>query len=125
MFNQLCTGLLSITSFFPQRCTKGLKFDVPKNKGTIEVKHNNDNVNVAKIPNYNVNDNGRYDRSKKVEYAADKLLERLNMKPESRPFLCKAAWKLTEARLWDNCDQALKGKNPIGLFIWLCKRDGV
>lgn len=91
------------------------------------MRHNNDidNVNVAKATNYNDIDNGRYDRGKKVEIMADSLLTKLGMKAESRPFLCKAAYKLTEARLWDNCEQALKGKNPAGLFIWLCKRDGV
>lgn len=85
----------------------------------------NDNVNVVRANNYNVNDNGRYSKGKQVEFIADKLLKQLSMKDESRPFLCKAAYKLTEARLMDNCEQALKGKNPIGLFIWLCKRDGV
>lgn len=84
-----------------------------------------DNVNVSEKPNYNDIDNGRYDKGKQVEAFADRLLGKLDMKAESRPFLCKAAYKLSEARLWDNCEQALKGKNPAGLFIWLCKRDGV
>jgi len=87
--------------------------------------HNNVNVNGSENPNYNVNDNGRYVKGKQVELTADRLLKRLGMKLESRPFLCKAAYRLSEAKLWDNCEQALKGKNPAGLFIWLCKRDGV
>lgn len=86
---------------------------------------NNVNVNDVRANNYNVNDNGRYAKGKQVEFIADKLLKSLGMKQESRPFLCKAAYALNEARLWDNCEQALKGKNPAGLFIWLCKRDGV
>lgn len=85
----------------------------------------NDNVIGVRTNNYNDIDNGRYDKGKQVEFVADKLQQRLGMKKKSRPFLCKAAYKLSEARLWDNCDQALKGKNPAGLFIWLCKRDGV
>lgn len=84
-----------------------------------------DNVNVSLKTNYNDIDNGRYDKSKIVEMTADRLIEKLGAKQESRPFMCKVAWKLSEARIWDNVDQALKGKNPMGLFIWLCKRDGV
>lgn len=87
---------------------------------------NNVNVNVGdKQPNYNVNDIGRYERSKQVEVIADKLVDKLNLPEQSRPFMCKVAYKLSEARIWDNYEQASKGKNPVGLFIWLCKRDGV
>jgi len=91
------------------------------------MKHdNNDIVNVVvKQPNYNVIDIGRYERSKQVEVIADKLVDKLGVPIKSRPFMCKAAYKLSEARIWDNLEQAMKGKNPVGLFIWLCKRDGV
>lgn len=84
-----------------------------------------DNVNVVSTNNYNDIDNVKYDRSKKVEMIADRLMDKLHCKSESRPFLCKVAWKLSEARIWDNVESALKGDNPMGLFIWLCKRDGV
>ena len=89
--------------------------------------HNNviDNVNVVLTNNYNDNVNDRYKNSRTVEATADQLIHRLGMKAESRPFMCKAIYRLSEASLWDNCEQALKGKNPAGLFIWLCKRDGV
>lgn len=84
---------------------------------------NNDNVNV--VSTNNDNDNGKYDRSKKVEAIADKLIHRLAVEVKWRPFFCKVAWKLPEARVWSNYEQALKGNNPAKLFIWLCKRDGV
>lgn len=91
----------------------------------------NDNVNGSfktSITMNNVNDNvreGKYDKAKQVEVVADTLLERLGAKVESRPFMCKVAWKLPEHRVWTNVETALKGNNPVGLFIYLCKRDGV
>lgn len=70
--------------------------------------------------------NDRYSRSRKVEETADRLLEKLKLGQDSRKFMCKVAWKLSEARIWDNLEQAQKsGRNPAGLFIFLCKRDGV
>lgn len=67
-----------------------------------------------------------YERSRKVENIADSLVEKLGVDIQSRPFMCKVAWKLSEARIWDNLEQAQKSKvNPVGLFIYLCKRDGV
>lgn len=93
---------------------------------------NNDNENVSYLKgNYNDIDNDidmendKYARGKKVEITADRLISKLHTSMESRPFMCKVAWKLSEARIWDNVEQALKGRNPMGLFIYLCKRDGV
>lgn len=83
----------------------------------------NDNVNVSS--RNNINDNDKYSKSKVADNIAARLKSKLSMKEDSTPFLCKVAYKLPEARIWDNCEQALKGKNPAGLFIWLCKRDGV
>lgn len=89
-------------------------------------RHNNVNENVfLKNTNYNVNDNGKYAKSRKVEAIADQLLEKLSLSSESRDFMLKTAWKLPEATIWNNVEQAKKGKNPVGLFIFLCKRDGV
>lgn len=92
---------------------------------------NVNNVNAVSLkPNYNDigNDNvegNKYEQSRRVEQLADTLLEKLGAKPESRPFMCKVAYRLSEARVWYNVEQALKGRNPMGLFIYLCKRDGV
>lgn len=87
---------------------------------------NNDNVNVGTTYNNDINDNvNKYDRSKMADNIATILQAKLGMKDDSKPFLCKVAYKLPEYKIWDNCEQALKGNNPIGLFIWLCKRDGV
>ena len=67
-----------------------------------------------------------YLQSRKVEVIADKLVEKLGIDEKSRPFMCKVAWKLSEARIWSNLEQAQKSnRNPVGLFIYLCKRDGV
>lgn len=89
-------------------------------------RRNNVNENVfLKNTNYNVNDNDKYAKSRKVEILADSLLDKLNLGPGSRPFMLKAAWTLSEATLWNNVEVAKKGTNPPGLFIFLCKRDGV
>lgn len=90
-------------------------------------KHNivNVNENVVLTNNYNVNDNDKYEKGKKIELIADLLVDKLGCDKSSRPFMCKVAYKLSEARIWDNVEQALMGKNPVGLFIYLCKRDGV
>lgn len=94
------------------------------------MKSHNDNVkvNVFQNTNYidNENVNDRYARSKKVEEIADMLLMKLGLDQGSRPFMCKVAWKLSEACIWGNLEKAQNGsKNPVGLFIFLCKRDGV
>ena len=91
---------------------------------------NNVNVNVStRNHNYNNNDNGRggdkYAKSREVDETVDKLLKGLGAKETSKPFLCKAVWKLSPSVVWDNYESAIKGKNPMGLFIWLCKKAGV
>lgn len=86
----------------------------------------NDNENQKLKNNDNVNDRGGTgERSKQVDVIADKIAEKLGAKPESRAFLCKVAWTQPEHRIWGNVEQALKGRNPMGLFIYLSKRDGV
>jgi len=66
----------------------------------------------------------KYLRSRRVEIVADKLVEIYN-NSGGRAFYCKVAWRLSEARIWENVEQAANGKNKTGLFIYLCKRDGV
>jgi hypothetical protein len=89
----------------------------------------NENENVSITTNYNSNDNvikDKYARARKVEGIADSLLEKFNLDIGSRPFMCKVALRLSEARIWDNYEQSLKAtKSKVGLFIYLCKRDGV
>lgn len=95
---------------------------------------NNVNVNQSSIdPNYNnnVNDNvDKYEVARKVEMIADRLLEKFGLPDESRGFMLKVAYKLPEATIWQHYERvtargAKPITNPIGLFIWLCKRDGV
>lgn len=90
---------------------------------------NNNNVidNVNKYLTNNVidNDNDNYEKSKNVDYIADRIAERLKAAETSRPFLCKAIMSLPEFRVWNNVETAVQGRNPMGLFIYLCKKDGV
>lgn len=85
--------------------------------------------NVSLTDNNNYIDNDvkakQYQQGKRVEILADELLIKMGADIKSRPFMCKVAWKLSEARIWYNVESALKGTNPMGLFIYLCKRDGV
>ena len=97
---------------------------------------NETNANVKKnlrtrndIVNDNYNVPNKYDRSKRVDMIADQLIEKLGNK-EFRGFYCKVAWKLSEARIWDNYETAkaasdAKNSHPGKLFTYLCKRDGV
>jgi hypothetical protein len=92
----------------------------------MSVGHNVNENGFGTKHNYNDNDRGgKYNRSKQIEVIADRLMEKLGASVGSRPFLCKVAWKQPEHRIWANVEQALKGKNPMGLFIYLSKRDGV
>lgn len=92
------------------------------------MKDNNDNVNVSvNVPNNNNsnnnnNDIGKYEQSLKAESLAYKLVEKFKA-PDSFPFYCKVAYKLSESRIWQNYEKAQEGKNPAGLFNWLCRRD--
>lgn len=73
----------------------------------------------------NVNE-GKYVNSKRIEgQLAPKLARMLGTDKSSMEFLYKCFWKLSEARVWHNAEQAIKGRNPMALFIYLCKRDGV
>jgi len=87
------------------------------------VKHNNDNVNVYFNKHIDTDINiDKYESSKKVELIADRLVDKL-CAPKSRAYFCKVAYKLSESRIWQNYEAAINGKNPVGLFIWLCERD--
>lgn len=86
---------------------------------------NNVNVskNVSLKNNVNDNDRGKYQRSRRVDLIADEILNRLGADYKSRPFYCKVAWKLSEARIYSNLESALKGRSPQRLFTYLCKKD--
>jgi hypothetical protein len=72
----------------------------------------------------NDNDGNKYQKAKTVDLIADQLVERFKS-PQSRAFYCKAAWKLSEATILNNVEQANKGKSPASLFNYLCKKAGV
>lgn len=92
--------------------------------------HNNDigNGNVSITSNYNSIDNvgKKYEMSRKVERIADELVIKLG-NSKYRPFYCKIAWKLSEARIWSNYEAAMQANPgaPGKMFSYLCKRDGV
>jgi len=92
------------------------------------INNNNYNYNVKTNLEHNNNHNnnvnviGDFEKSKKAESIAQKLVDRLNSK-DSYLFYCKVAYALPEARIWINLEQAMAGKNPGGLFNWLCRRD--
>jgi hypothetical protein len=66
----------------------------------------------------------KYKRARQVERIADELVKKLGVTVQSRPFMCKVAYKLSEARIWENFEKAQKAKKSIvGLFIYLCKVD--
>lgn len=79
---------------------------------------NNDNVSNS-LTN---NDIGNVEKSKQVDEIANKLVSALN-NPKARSYYCKVAYKLSEAKIWDNLEQASTGRNPAKLFTWLCQRD--
>lgn len=95
------------------------------NKGNNVIE--TENVSITTNNNFIDNDvkQKMYEQGKRVEILADELLKKLNADIKSRPFMCKVGWKLSEPRIWYNVESALKGTNPMGLFIYLCKRDGV
>lgn len=84
---------------------------------------------IIVIDNDNYNVPNKYERSKKIDYIADQLVEKLGNQ-QYRGFYCKVALKLSESRIWNNYETAkkaaeAKGQQPGKLFTYLCKKDGV
>lgn len=82
---------------------------------------NNDNVNNGIYTKSN-NDNVNNVDHKKVEHIALSLVEKF-MSKDSYKFYCLVAYKLPENKIWLNYEKAMTGKNPAGLFNWLCRKD--
>ena len=86
---------------------------------------NTDNVNVLEQNNtYTDNDTvSKYERSKRVEIIAQKLVEKFGT-AKWFPFYCKVAWKLSEEQIWRFYEHAngKKVRNPAKLFYYLCDR---
>ena len=78
---------------------------------------------VSTTNNVNDNDRGKYQRSRQVDRIADDIIHRLGAEMRSRPFYCKVAWSLSEARIYNHLESALKGRSPQRLFTYLCKKD--
>lgn len=61
-------------------------------------------------------------RAKQVDYIADKLVEKFHA-PQSRPFFCKCAWRLSESTIWSiaGCAEKPNVKCPVKYFVASCK----
>ena len=62
------------------------------------------------------------DRATRAERIAGELVQKFG-KDDSRQFYLKVAYKLSESKIWSNYEKALKGRNPGGLFNFLCRKD--
>lgn len=69
----------------------------------------------------NDNDRERYRKSKSVDLTAQDLVNKLG-NPEGYKFYCKVAWRLPPAVIYTNLEQAMKGRSPVRLFTYLCKK---
>ena len=96
---------------------KGIdKYDTLNNDNVSNIYiNNNDNVKIQQ------NINKSIEKSKQVDFIADKLVEAFN-NPSARAYYCKLAWLLPESAIWVNYEQALAGKSPVKLFTYLCER---
>jgi len=84
---------------------------------------NNDNVFLNRNNNVNERNNDIVTRTaNQVDAIADRIMVKLHADQSSRPFYCKVAWKLSDAVINNNLEQALKGNSPQRYFTWLCKR---
>lgn len=78
---------------------------------------NSNNVNVKE---------DRYKKAAMIEHElVPKLAKILKSDEGSLEFLYKCFWKLPEWKIWHNAEIACKGRNPMALFIHLCKKDGI
>lgn len=83
---------------------------------------NNDNViNININNNDNVKIQQKFEKSRKVEIIAKKLVDTFD-NPESYRYYCKIAYSLPENIIWNNVESAMTGRNPQKLFTWLCSR---
>ncbi len=80
----------------------------------------NSNVNENNVAN-NGSKGATYERSKAVDIIALDLCERLGNR-DSYKFYCKVAWRLQPSVIYNNLEQALKGREPAKLFTYLCKK---
>lgn len=84
-----------------------------------EIKSLLPNVNV-KFPDSS-SSNVNVKQLTEVQQIAHKLTEKLS-DPSSYEFFCGVAWKLPEHIIWNNLEQAEKGRSPKRLFTWLCQQ---
>ena len=96
-----------------------------------EIAPNNDNDNeYFSKKNINVNENNvanneskkaNYERSRAIDIIALDLCDKLENR-DSYKFYCKIAWRLQPSVIYNNLEQALKGREPAKLFTYLCKK---
>lgn len=82
---------------------------------------NNVNV-VSRIETNNVNDNVERTEAQ-VNSLASYIMRKLKT-TENWPYYCKVSWKLSEAKINNNLEIALRSnRSPQRYFTWLCNRD--
>lgn len=82
---------------------------------------NNVNV-VSRIETNNVNDNVERTEAQ-VNSLASHIMRKLKT-TENWPYYCKVSWKLSESKINNNLEIALKSnRSPQRYFTWLCNRD--
>ncbi len=92
----------------------------------------NDNDSSKNINNVIDNVGSNYFKGRELDRRSDDLLKKLHLDDGSKGFMYKTVQKLSESRIQQHLETVTKpsknGKkidNPVGLFIYLCKRDGV
>lgn len=73
--------------------------------------------------NYNVNDNvGRHRTPAEVDRIADYVCKKIGS-TEARAFYCKAAYQLSENKIYVCVEMALKGREPRKYLSWLLSQE--
>lgn len=89
--------------------------------------HIDNDIVKVNVREHNVNDNVRSTSTIKARAAdVDRIADHLVYKfkaPNSRPFFCKCAWKLSEDDIWTAYEKANSPKieYPIKYFVTLCQ----
>ena len=82
-------------------------------------------INDNDIERFNLNltlDNDIDNKDRRVESIARQLVSKFGS-DKSYEFYCKVSYKLSESQIWTNYEKAQRGKNPGGLFNYLCRKD--
>lgn len=83
---------------------------------------NSTNTSTKNLPSVNSTNTSTNKTIGEVRLIATRLEEKLGQQVPSRyKYYCKVAWRLPEAIIWSNLEEALTNETPAKLFAWLCK----